>query len=411
MKLDKNQSSICHIGWGQKRLSKFLTCQLSIGFMNSVVTAELLPKNDTHRRIIHLDMDAFYASIEMRDNPILKNKALVIGQDPRQNNGHGVVATANYIARKFGVHSAMPSIKALQLIPAEKLVFLQPDFEKYHRVSAEIHELMYEITDMVQSIAWDEAYLDVTKNKLGLTSTVEIAVKLQTKIVQELGLTCSFGATYNKFLAKMGSEYAKPFGRTVILPGEAKEFLARQKLTNFYGIGPKTQAKLAEMGIYTGKDLQQTNVRTLIKYFNKLGYLMAAHANGIDPSRVVPDDEQKRKSIGIERTYEPCIYDQQTALTKLRNYTVTLSRKLEKSDLYAHTLVLKIRNNEFQTITKRQKLAHASRNSFEFYDVAKELFMPLANSFLSSGIRLLGITVTDFSKADFTNIDLDLFSD
>ncbi|MBA1394777.1 DNA polymerase IV, partial [Lactobacillus sp. XV13L] len=132
----------------------------------------LLPQNDTHRRIIHVDMDAFYAAVETRDHPELKNKALVIGQDPRQNNGHGVVATANYAARKFGVHSAMPSIKALRLVPPEKLVFLAPDFAKYRQVSAEIHAMMHEITDTVQSIALDEAYLDVTSNKLGSTSAL-----------------------------------------------------------------------------------------------------------------------------------------------------------------------------------------------------------------------------------------------
>lgn len=142
----------------------------------------LLPQNDTHRKIIHLDMDAFYAAVETRDHPELKDKALVIGQDPRNYHGHGVVATANYIARQYGVHSAMPSIKALKLIPPDKLVFKSPDFKKYHSASAEIHQLMHEITDNVQSIALDEAYLDVTENKLGLTSALQTAIDLQVKI-------------------------------------------------------------------------------------------------------------------------------------------------------------------------------------------------------------------------------------
>lgn len=371
----------------------------------------LLPQNDTHRKIIHIDMDAFYASVETRDNPSLKNKALVIGQDPRQNNGHGVVATANYNARRFGVHSAMPSIKALRLIPKEKLVFLSPDFAKYHKVSGEIHKIMYEITDLVQSVALDEAYLDVTNNKFGLTSSVQIALDLQSRIKKEVGLNCSFGVTYNKFLAKMGSEYSKPFGRTIILPSEAKEFLAHQEISKFHGIGPKTQEKLAEMGIYTGRGLQKKHVRELIKNFNRMGYLMAEHANGIDLSRVVPDDERNRKSIGIERTYEPCIYNEQTALTNIRNYANDLAQKLEQRNFFAHTVVLKIRNNEFETVTKRQKLPHATNNPIEIYESAKDLFSPISEPFLSDGIRLLGVTATDLSEAEFENVDLDLFSD
>lgn len=370
----------------------------------------LLPENDTHRKIIHIDMDAFYASVEMRDNSSLKDKALVIGQDPRQNHGHGVISTANYVARQFGVHSAMPSIKALKMIPKEKLVFMSPDFEKYHRVSVEIHQLMHEVTDKVESISLDEAYLDVTENKLGQTSTVQIAIDLQNRIRDEEGLTCSFGATYNKFLAKMGSEYSKPFGRTVILPDEAKLFLARQKIGNFHGIGPKTQEKLAEMGISTGKGLQQIHVRELIKQFNRMGYQMAIHAHGIDLSRVIPDNERNRKSIGIERTYEPCLYDEQTALTKIRGYADDLAKKLGKRDLYANTIVLKMRNSEFETLTKRRKLPHATNDSIEIFETVHELFSPISGPFLTDGIRLLGITATDFSESDFENIDLELFS-
>ncbi len=371
----------------------------------------LLPKNDYHRKIIHIDMDAFYASVETRDHPELKNKALVIGQDPRQNHGHGVIATANYVARQYGVHSAMPSIKAFKLVPESKLVFMNPDFVKYHRVSAEIHEIMHEITDVVESIALDEAYLDVTKNKSGTNSTVQIALDLQNRIRQEEGLNCSFGAAYNKFLAKMGSEYSKPLGRTVILPNEAKEFLARQKISRFHGIGPRTEMRLAELGVYTGRDLQRMHVRKLIKHFNRMGYQMAEHANAIDLSRVIPDDERNRKSIGVERTYEPCIYDEQKALTNIRSYVNDLAQKLAERSFFAQTIVLKVRNNAFETITKRKKLSQATNDPITIYEVSRELFEPLANSFLSDGIRLLGVTATDFSAGEFESIPLELFSD
>lgn len=214
-------SNICHTEWDQKRLITSLNPQLNIGFMSK---ENLLPQNDIHRRIIHLDMDAFYASVETRDHPELKNKALVVGQDPRHNGGHGVVATCNYHARKYGVHSAMPAIQAVHLVPEEELVFIRPNFEKYHRVSAQVHSFMHEITDLVESVALDEAYLDVTHNKIGQESSVQLALDLQKKIKSKLGLNSSFGVSYNKFLAKMGSEYAKPFGRTVILPDEALNF-------------------------------------------------------------------------------------------------------------------------------------------------------------------------------------------
>ncbi|MDF7638449.1 DNA polymerase IV [Lactobacillus sp. ESL0791] len=367
---------------------------------------DLLPRNDTHRRIIHLDMDAFYASVETRDNPRLAKKALIVGRDPRETNGHGVVTTANYVARKYGVHSAMPTMKALRLIPRDQIVFVTPNFPKYRAVSAEIHQLMHEITDQVQSISLDEAYLDVTENKLGIKSALQLAVRLQTKIRQEIGLNSSFGVTYNKFLAKMGSEYSKPFGRTIILPSEAKGFLAKQEIAQFHGIGPKTQEKLHKMGIYTGGDLQKTPVRTLLKQFNKMGYLMAEHANGIDLSRVVADDERNRKSIGIERTYEPSIFSEQTALTNMRNYCARLEEEMRERGFYANTVVIKVRNLDFVTVTKRRKLSQATNDKNELYASAKDLFVTISSGYLNEGIRLLGVTVTDFSRTDYAQIDL-----
>ena len=179
----------------------------------------------------------------------------------------------------------------------------------------------------------------------------------------------------------MGSEYSKPFGRTIILPQEAKEFLAVQKIAQFHGIGPKTQAKLAEMGVYTGRGLQKMHVRDLIKHFNRMGYLMAEHANGIDLSRVIPDDERNRKSIGIERSYEPSVYNEQTALTNLRNYVNDLADKLIERNFYANTVVLKIRNSNFKTVTKRRKLEHATNNPLELYDAAKIFLSPFPARF------------------------------
>ncbi|QNQ81461.1 DNA polymerase IV [Lactobacillus sp. PV034] len=368
---------------------------------------ELLPRNNTKRKIIHLDMDAFYASVEMRDNPALAKKALIVGQDPRKANGHGVVATANYVARQYGVHSAMPTMKALRLVPKDKIAFVRPNFEKYRAVSAQIHELMYELTDVVESVALDEAYLDVTKNKLGVYSAVTLATRLQEKIFKKTGLTSSFGVSYNKFLAKMGSEFAKPFGRTIILPEEAEDFLAQQPIEAFPGIGKKTQEQLHSMGIFTGADLQNLDVKFLIERFKRMGYFIAQHAQGIDLRPV--NSTRQRKSIGTERTFEPNIFDENIALTTLRKYSENLSKKLKEKNFLAQTLVIKVRNNNFETVTKRSKLTKPTNDAIEIFQTAKELFKSVDN-FLTQGIRLLGLSTTDLQTNQYEEISLDLFT-
>lgn len=366
---------------------------------------EFLPKNNTSRKIVHLDMDAFYASVEMQNNPALKQKALVVGHDPRKHHGHGVVTTANYVARKYGVHSAMPTAKALKLVPKEKLVFVSPNFAKYRAVSNHIHELMYQVTDQVESVALDEAYLDVTKNKLNKPA-FQAASWLQQKIYQETGLTSSFGVTYNKFLAKMASEYAKPFGRTVILPEDALEFLGKQPIEKFPGIGKKTQQQLHDLNIYLGEDLQKVSVLFLMEKFKKLGYAMALHAHGIDLSPVKKD--RLRKSIGTERTFDPIIYDKNQALTILRSFCETVSEKLIAQNLQAQVVVLKIRNNNFETLTKRKQLSKPSNDGIEFYQTIKVL-LDKTNNFLNDGVRLLGVTAGSLVNKKFEEVKLDLF--
>ena len=188
-------------------------------------------------------MDAFYASVEMRDNPAIRDKAVLIGGDPKKNNGHGVVATANYIARQYGAHSAMPTAKAMRLIPADKLVIVEPHFEKYRAVSAQIHRLMHVITDKVESVALDEAYLDVTENKLHIANPIRLGSILQEQIYRKVGLTSSFGVSYNKFLAKIASDYRKPDGLCTIHPAQALDFIARLPIESFWGVGPVTAKK------------------------------------------------------------------------------------------------------------------------------------------------------------------------
>ncbi|GAA3634338.1 DNA polymerase IV [Lactobacillus hamsteri] len=348
-------------------------------------------------------MDAFYASVEMRDHPEYRKKALVIAHDPREHNGHGVITTANYVARKYGVGSAMPAIKAVQKVPADKLVFLPPDFEKYRSVSAQVHEIMHEVTDKIQSVSLDEAYLDVTQNKLGDYSTIQLGNYMQQKIYKETGLTCSYGASYNKFLAKMGSEYAKPFGKTLILPEEAKDFLARQDISKFHGVGKKTQLILRELGINTGADLQAKSVKYLIDHFKKMGYVMAMHSRGIDLSPV--EWQRQRKSIGKERTFEPSVFEEQKALTLLRGYSSDIANILMTQNVKTKCIVLKIRDTDFYTVTRRRMLKSSTRDAHEIYQEAKDLFEELPE-FLEKGIRLLGVSVTSLEQEKYQETNL-----
>lgn len=363
----------------------------------------LLPENDFHRRIIHLDMDAFYASVEMRDHPELSNKAVVISNDPRKNNGHGVVATANYFARSFGVHSAMPAIKAVKLIPENQLVFVKPDFNKYHAISDQVHEIMHEVTDIIETVALDEAYLDVTKNKLGNYSVIELGNYLQQRIYHTLHLTSSFGASYNKFLAKMGSDYAKPFGRTVILPRDSLNFLANQDIKKFPGIGKKTQKTLRDLNVNNGKDLRDFGILNLIEKFKKSGYYMALHAYGIDLEPVLAS--RIRKSLGKERTFEPSIFDENYAVTQLRNFSHDVAQSLRSKGLTGKVVVLKLRDSDFKTITRRKMLDKQTSNEWEFYQASRELFEQ-ESEYLLNGIRLLGVSVTDLQSVHYEQINL-----
>lgn len=352
-------------------------------------------------------MDAFYASVEERDNPILKTKALVIAHDPRKHHGHGVITTANYNARKYGVGSAMPAQKAVENIPRNELVFVEPDFTKYKAVSDQIHEVMHEVTDIVESVAFDEAYLDVTKNKLGNFTTIELAQYLQKEIFKKTQLTSSIGISYNKFLAKMASEYAKPFGRAIILPELAVEFLQTKDIAKFPGIGKKTQEIMRDLGINNGLDLQKQDIHFLLNHFKKAGYMYAQHAQGIDLREV--EGFRKRKSIGKERTFEPAMVDRVDAIASLRDYAEQITASMVKRHFQTQTVVLKIRNPNFETITKRKTLAKPTQDVNVIYAAGVALFDDFPE-FLDQGIRLLGLSATNFVEDQVEEITLPLFA-
>ncbi|EHJ53213.1 DNA polymerase IV [Streptococcus macacae] len=356
--------------------------------------------NDISRKIIHIDMDAFFASVEERDNPKLKGKPVVIGADPRLTGGRGVVSTANYVARKFGVHSAMSSKEAYERCP--QAVFIRGNHTKYYEVGMQVRKIFKRYTDLVEPMSIDEAYLDVTANKLGLTSAVKIAKLIQYDIWKELHLTCSAGVSYNKFLAKLASDYEKPHGLTVILPEEAKTFLSSLPIEKFHGVGKRSVEKLHHMGVFTGKDLQEIPEMTLIDLFGRFGFDLYRKARGISNSPV--KSHRIRKSIGNERTYAKLLFDDADIKLELSKNAKRVAENLEKKKKKGKSVVIKVRYADFATLTRRKTLEFATQ-SFEIIErQAHQLFDDLPEK--DSGIRLLGVTVT--ALEDSTTEELSL---
>ncbi|MGT2949449.1 DNA polymerase IV [Streptococcus devriesei] len=343
--------------------------------------------NDTSRKIIHIDMDAFFAAVEERDNPKLRGKPLVIGADPRQTGGRGVVSTCNYEARKFGIHSAMSSKEAYERCP--QAVFIRGNHAKYREIGMQIREIFKRYTDLVEPMSIDEAYLDVTENKLHLKSAVKIAKLIQHDIWKELHLTCSAGVSYNKFLAKLASDYDKPRGLTVILPEEAEAFLADLPIEKFYGVGKKSVEKLHELKVFTGKDLQQIPEMTLIDLFGRFGFDLYRKARGISNSPV--KNNRIRKSIGSERTYGKLLYSDEDIKAELSKNARRVADSLIKNERKGKIIVIKVRYSDFSTLTRRKTLDFPTQDFDAIEHQAHQIFDSLAEN--NSGVRLLGVTV------------------
>ena len=335
-------------------------------------------------------MDAFFAAVEIRDNPKLKGKPVIIGSDPRQTGGRGVVSTCSYEARAFGVHSAMSSKEAYERCP--QAVFISGNYEKYKTVGLEIRAIFKRYTDLIEPMSIDEAYLDVTENKLGIKSAVKIARLIQQDIWQELHLTASAGVSYNKFLAKMASDYQKPHGLTVILPDQAQDFLKQMDIAKFHGVGKKTVERLHEMGIYTGADLLDISEVTLIDRFGRLGFDLYRKVRGIHNSPV--KSNRIRKSIGKEKTYGKSLQVEEDIKKELTLLSEKVAHNLSKQDKAGKIIILKIRYADFSTLTRRKSLPQATQDASQISQTALQLYEELA--YKEKGIRLLGITVTGF---------------
>jgi len=346
--------------------------------------------NDLSRKIIHIDMDAFFAAVEIRDNPKLKGKPVVIGSDPRKTGGRGVVSTCSYEARTFGIHSAMSSKEAYERCP--QAVFISGNYEKYTAVGQQIRAIFKRYTDRIEPMSIDEAYLDVTENKLGIKSAVKIARLIQQDIWQELHLTASAGVSYNKFLAKMASDYQKPRGLTVILPDEAVDFLQQMDIAKFHGVGKKTVEKLHQMGVFTGADLIEISEIALIDRFGRLGFDLYRKARGIDNSPVKSD--RIRKSIGKEKTYSKILSLEEDIKKELTLLSEKVALSLQKYEKSGKIVILKIRYADFSTLTKRKTLDQQTQDSDQIAQCIIQLYETLSDK--DKGVRLLGVTVTGF---------------
>ena len=353
-----------------------------------------------NRKIIHIDMDAFYASVEQRDNPSLKGKPVVVGGSPESR---GVVATCSYEARKFGIHSAMPSKIAYKRCPYA--IFVRPRFDEYQKVSRKIREIFYRYTDLVEPLSLDEAYLDVTNNKKNIEYATTIAKMIKNDILREINLTASAGVSYNKFLAKLASDYNKPSGLTVITPKDAQEFLDELPIHKFFGIGKVTSRILKNSGINNGYDLRQLSIHELEQIFKNRGYSFYQLARGIDFRPVEPYRE--RKSIGAETTlsYNLNIDDEEVAEI-LSELCEEVAYRTKHSEKLGKTITLKIKYEDFTQITRSISVEHPICTQ---EDIRTHVYNLLKNVHSEDKqIRLLGVTLSNLvdSKDEFTNITI-----
>ena len=345
------------------------------------------PGSTPVRKIIHVDMDAFYASVEQRDNPELRGKPVAVGGSAAR----GVVAAASYEARVFGVRSALPSVTAKRRCP--DLIFVKPRFDVYRAVSGQIREIFAEHTDLIEPLSLDEAYLDVTENKQNIAIATEIATIIRARIKEVTGLNASAGISYCKFLAKMASDLNKPNGQAVITPRAGPDFVANLPVKKFHGVGPATAAKMERLGIVTGADLRTKPLEFLQANFGKSGAWYYRISRGIDERPVQPNRE--RKSIGAEDTFAEDIFNFEAAKTELKPLADKVWRHCEAKHLCGRTVTLKVKFADFQQITRSRTTAEPIA---EVANLTKAGISLLSSVFpVEKGIRLLGITMSNFA--------------
>lgn len=354
-----------------------------------VVTQGVNPTDKRQRKIIHIDMDAFYASVEQRDNPALRGKPVAVGGRPEQR---GAVCAASYEARRYGIHSAMPARTAIQR--CADLIFVKPRFEAYRAASEKIREIFFDYTDLVEPLSLDEAYLDVTTDKQGIGSAVLIAKKIKQRIQSDLNLTASAGVSINKFLAKIASDLDKPDGLSLIAPGEAEAFIEKLPIGDFYGVGPATESKMRALGIETGADLKQWSRDELLATFGKVGdyYYRVVRADDnrpVNPNRI-------RKSIGAEKSFFEDLKESSEMDAALVKIAEEVHQRLLKNKRSGYTLTLKVKYDNYETMTRSRTLETPIQSVAEMLPLAQGLLA--AHIEPNRPVRLLGITISNLAQ-------------
>lgn len=342
------------------------------------------PGDERPRKIIHVDMDAFYASVEQRDDPDLKGKPVAVGGSSLR----GVVAAASYEARAFGVRSAMPSVTARRKCP--ELIFVKPRFDAYRAISHQIRAIFAEYTDLIEPLSLDEAYLDVTANRHGHESATAIAEEIRARIRAETSLTASAGVSYNKFLAKLASDQRKPDGLFVITPRMGAAFVAALPVGKFHGVGPATAAKMNRLGIETGADLAEKGLGFLEQHFGKSGRFFHFIARGIDHRPVRPD--RVRKSLGAEDTFFEDLFTLEAARAGMQPIIDKVWSHAEKGGIHARTVTLKAKYADFRIITRSRTLPVPVGSREELAWLTEALLAPLFPT--EKGFRLFGVTLS-----------------
>lgn len=334
-------------------------------------------------------MDAFYAAVEQRDFPQYKGKPIVVGGSP---DGRGVVATASYEARKFGIHSAMSARRAIQLCP--EAIFVRPRFDAYKSVSVSIREIFSRYTDLIEPLSLDEAYLDVTEDKLHIGSALEIAKQIKDAIRNELNLTASAGVSSNKFIAKIASDMNKPDGLTFIGPSKIQAFMEKLPVEKFFGVGKVTADRMKKMGLHNGSDLKQLTEQDLLKKFGKTGKFYFRIVRGIDERPVQP--HRILKSLGAEDTFEQDLVFIEEMVTELEQLAEKVTERLEKNQLKGKTLTLKIKFSDFSQITRNQSFITPIGDYLSIITAAKDLLIKAEIE--DRTVRLLGISLSNFGN-------------
>jgi DNA polymerase-4 len=348
-----------------------------------------MPEMNPYRKIIHIDMDAFFASVEQMDNPALHGKPIAVGGAENR----GVVAAASYEARKFGVRSAISGVLAKKNCP--DLIFVKPRFERYKEISSKIRNIFYDYTDLVEPLSLDEAYLDVTINKKGNPSATLLAQEIRLRILKEVGLTASAGISINKFVAKIASDYNKPNGQKTVNPDEVIPFLEELSIRKFYGVGKVTTEKMYQLGIFTGLDLKRQSLEFLEKHFGKSGNFFYNVVRGIHNSEVKPD--RITKSVAAEHTFDINLSSEIFMMEQLENIANSLEKRLKKHHIAGKTITLKIKYSDFTQQTRSKTLPYFISDKVLILESVKEL---LFQERMKDSVRLLGISLSHLNTEE-----------